>query len=229
MSNHVFPRPCRDPSNADVLSAALMLTNPAYALSAGNERAAFQTLCDAFHGDANAAGWYHNVKTGQPKALDNGERLMLAVSELAEAMEGHRKNLLDDKLPHRQMIEVELADFNIRCFDTMGTPAIEWPALDMVPKRFALESVVPIRNVGRRLLHITGCLVRANTALDFGINGSLGNGPWASLRAGILYAFDLGRLLGLDVPGAMVEKRDCNRTRTDHSVAARLADGGKAY
>lgn len=42
---------------------------------------------------------------------------MLVVSELAEAMEGHRKGLRDDKLPHRAMLEVELADAVIRILD----------------------------------------------------------------------------------------------------------------
>lgn len=35
-------------------------------------------------------------------------------------MEGHRKGLKDDKLPHRGMCEVELADTVIRCFDLAG-------------------------------------------------------------------------------------------------------------
>lgn len=42
---------------------------------------------------------------------------MLIVSELAECMEGERKDLMDDKLPHRKMAEVELADALIRIFD----------------------------------------------------------------------------------------------------------------
>ena len=42
---------------------------------------------------------------------------MLVVSEVAEAMEGDRKNLMDDHLPHRKMIEVELADALIRILD----------------------------------------------------------------------------------------------------------------
>lgn len=45
---------------------------------------------------------------------------MLIVSEIAEAMEGERKNLMDDKLPHRRMAEVELADALIRIFDYAG-------------------------------------------------------------------------------------------------------------
>ena len=41
-------------------------------------------------------------------------------SEVYEAMEGARKNLPDDKLPHRPMIEVELADAVIRILDLCG-------------------------------------------------------------------------------------------------------------
>jgi GH18 family chitinase len=35
-------------------------------------------------------------------------------------MEGERKNLMDDKLPHRRMAEVELVDAIIRIFDYAG-------------------------------------------------------------------------------------------------------------
>lgn len=42
---------------------------------------------------------------------------MLIVSEVSEAMEGERKDLMDDKLPHRKMAEVELADALIRILD----------------------------------------------------------------------------------------------------------------
>ena len=46
--------------------------------------------------------------------------LCLIHSEISEAMEGHRKNLMDDKLPHRSMLEVELADAVIRICDMAG-------------------------------------------------------------------------------------------------------------
>lgn len=61
--------------------------------------------------------WWHDLHTGERLDRNMGELLMLTVSELAEAMEGHRKNLPDDKLPHRPMIEVELADTVIRIMD----------------------------------------------------------------------------------------------------------------
>lgn len=61
--------------------------------------------------------WWVDINTGEPKERNIGEMLMLCVSELAEAMEGHRKNLNDTHLPNRPMIEVELADCIIRILD----------------------------------------------------------------------------------------------------------------
>ncbi len=72
------------------------------------------------HSAAVACGWYTDLDTEQPKKMNDGERFMLMVSEIAEAMEGVRKNLMDDKLPHRRMVEVELADLLIRVFDFAG-------------------------------------------------------------------------------------------------------------
>ena len=70
------------------------------------------------HG-ANERWWLH-PETKEPIERNVGELLMLCVSELAEGMEGHRKDLMDDKLPHRSMLEVELADCLIRILDLAG-------------------------------------------------------------------------------------------------------------
>lgn len=64
--------------------------------------------------------WWIDINTGAPLDRNKGELLMLIVSELAEGMEGARKNLMDDKLPHRPMLEVELADAVIRICDMAG-------------------------------------------------------------------------------------------------------------
>ena len=61
--------------------------------------------------------WWVNLETGAPIHRNVGEMLMLVVSEISEAMEGHRKNLPDDKLTSRTMLEVELADAMIRICD----------------------------------------------------------------------------------------------------------------
>ena len=80
---------------------------------------AFDLIQNVAHGAAVEAGWYKNLD-GSPRARNIGEILCLIHSEISEAMEGHRKNLPDDKLPHRKMIEVELADAVIRIADLSG-------------------------------------------------------------------------------------------------------------
>lgn len=70
-----------------------------------------QAMC---HGVAVECGWWRKPNRNV------GEMLMLCVSELAEGMEGARKGLMDDHLPHRSMLEVELADAVIRIMDMSG-------------------------------------------------------------------------------------------------------------
>ena len=86
---------------------------------------AAQVLTKQCYGGAKASGWHNDPATGQQRTFQQNHalfpvRLMLIVSELAEAMEGHRKSLKDDKLTHRDMAEVELADAVIRIFDLAG-------------------------------------------------------------------------------------------------------------
>lgn len=60
--------------------------------------------------------WWHDAD-GNRLDRNKGELLCLIHSEVSEAMEGERKGLMDDKLPHRPMAEVELVDALIRIFD----------------------------------------------------------------------------------------------------------------
>lgn len=70
------------------------------------------------HGMSKASGWYHNPKTGERLPNRNvGEQFALMHSEISEALEADRKSEMDDKLPHRLGVEVELADLMIRAFD----------------------------------------------------------------------------------------------------------------
>lgn len=64
--------------------------------------------------------WWMDLATGEPIQRNVGEMLMLAVSELAEALEANRKDLMDDHLPHRKGFEVEIVDCLIRLFDISG-------------------------------------------------------------------------------------------------------------
>ena len=64
--------------------------------------------------------WWQDIDTGHPIPRNKGELLALIHSEISEALDGERKNLMDDKLPHRRMAEVELADALIRILDYVG-------------------------------------------------------------------------------------------------------------
>lgn len=77
------------------------------------------------------AGWWIDPETGLDLGAEvrNGtrfgkalvaEKLCLTHSEISEAMEGHRRDSMDDHLPNRKMIEVELADAYIRIADLAG-------------------------------------------------------------------------------------------------------------
>jgi hypothetical protein len=61
--------------------------------------------------------WWQDIDTGEPIHRNKAELIALMHSELSEALEGERKNLMDDKLPHRKMAEVELIDAIIRILD----------------------------------------------------------------------------------------------------------------
>lgn len=85
-------------------------------------------LAAACHEAAANSGWWIDTETGEDvrtwpkKFLDLwiSAKLMLIVTEVAESMEGHRKNLKDDKLPHLPMFMVELADAMVRIGDLAG-------------------------------------------------------------------------------------------------------------
>jgi NTP pyrophosphatase (non-canonical NTP hydrolase) len=80
-------------------------------------------LAEASNRAATEAGWWDDRPLDNPLSVPSA--LCLIHSEISEAMEGHRKGLQDDKLPHRPMIEVELADAMIRIADLAGALGLD--------------------------------------------------------------------------------------------------------
>lgn len=75
------------------------------------------------HGASKDSGWWDGVDVFAPHVVP--AKLCLIHSEVSEAMEGDRKNLMDDHLPDRKMVEVELADAVIRIFDLAGAMGLD--------------------------------------------------------------------------------------------------------
>jgi NTP pyrophosphatase (non-canonical NTP hydrolase) len=114
---------------------------------------AINELVTYFHAKSKAAGWWADPKTGEDLTKNPyvvATKLMLVVTELSEAMEGLRKDLMDDKLPHRKMGEVELGDALIRIADLAG--ALGYDLGGATVEKDAFNTVRPDHQVGNRML-----------------------------------------------------------------------------
>ena len=135
-----------------------MYRNPAYReamLAPANDNrpaphshaAAINLFAADCHAASRKAGWYTNPTTGKALERNVPEMLCLIHSEISEAMEGYRKDLPDDKLPHRRAVEVELADAMIRIGDLatylgcdLGGAIVEKIAFNAIREDHKLEA-----------------------------------------------------------------------------------------
>lgn len=94
---------------------------------------------DLAHKTATDAGWYVDPATGEPIKRNVGEVIALMHSELSEALEAYRRDLMDDKLTDRPGIEVEFADCIIRIFDTARAMGLDVAGAIIAKNRFNKE------------------------------------------------------------------------------------------
>jgi hypothetical protein len=167
--------------------------------------------------------WWHDLDTGERLERNIGEMCMLIVSELAEAMEGARKNLQDTHLPHRKMEEVELADAVIRVLDLVGAYEFDIEALGENYRLVWRQT----DNIGESLL----LLVKKVITISGSFHHLSGDRSGAAMDVeDFLYMVeDYAQWRGFDLWGAVEEKREYNKTRYDHSVEGRKAAGGKKW
>lgn len=153
--------------------------------------------------------WWTDPETKQRIERNPEELKALIVSELCEALEGERKDRMDDHLPHRKMAEVEMADTVIRVFDFIGGRGMEFDAdlMEEIDKDFPETP----ENKGEAIMGMV-----EDVCLE----------SWESLIISIERYCDKH---GYDLKAAVAEKREYNRTRADHSHEARLKAGGKKF
>lgn len=155
------------------------------------------------------------------------QTLMLVVTEVAEATEGDRKNLMDDHLPHRKMAEVELADTLIRLVDLAGHYG--WVHLE-APAGWLLEFC---HNAGARHLAIVQTVVELAEVYTVKTQDP-GRGPMLGVvehayRQAVATVLRVAQIEGYDLEGATREKLAYNATRADHKRENRAKPGGKGY
>ena len=155
--------------------------------------------------------WWIDIETGKPIKRNNRELLMLVITELSEAVEGIRKNLMDDKLPHRKMEEVEMADAAIRLLDFSGGFKIELSSVE--GKRAILSEALKElgENKAEQILSIVASVIAFSPSIAL-----------AEIE-------EYCKMHGLDLWGAVEEKLAYNAKRADHKHENRRKAGGKKF
>lgn len=158
--------------------------------------------------------WWTDLETGEPNRPPRGQKEMLMISEVAEAMEGLRKGLKDDKLPHRPMAEVEAADYVIRVLDFAA-------AIHAIP----YMGDEPLKRYHRTEYEMLLAMCRAAWDLYDADIDSITDDVRRCINAARTFCQEMG----YDLWAAVEEKRAFNRERPDHKIENRMKEGGKKW
>lgn len=148
-------------------------------------------------------------------------------SELSEAMEGDRKNLMDDHLPQYPMFQVELADFVIRCLDWLGSKnhknhkgiVEDYDFSDINYEKFDEIELIARLHIGVSMSY--KYYMDKNNIADFDVR----DGILSCVEAAIEWC----KFKGIDLHQIILEKLEYNKHRADHKKENRAKANGKKY
>ncbi|MGV1944870.1 MULTISPECIES: hypothetical protein [unclassified Agrobacterium] len=171
--------------------------------------------------------WWHD-EAGNRLDRNKGELICLFHSEVSEATEGALANAMDDKLPHRQMHEVEMADTAIRILDYA-----EGFGYDLEPA--VITVMEGVRNLfeddGPRVIQLAQHAVihlHLSKAMECERKGRTAEvAGWLNGALHLIGLYSFAHCL--DLAGAIEEKLAYNAKRQDHTYEARAQANGKKW
>ena len=162
------------------------------------------------HMQCLAAGWWDPY----PNKMDRFETaMMLAISELAEGLEGWRKDLRDDHLPQYMMFEVEIADTIIRLLDSAAAYGVTSMLVQVMAREHVAYEQLKNKAVAEQLLYIARCICAFDPAV------AIPTAFAATIHVACIHNIDLIKIIS--------DKRDYNARRKDHQKDERAKKGGK--
>ena len=164
------------------------------------------------HEQNKAVGWWDN-----PRPFSTFSCLLH--SELSEAMEGDRKNLMDDHLPEYEMFWVELSGFAIRCMDWLGSK-------NHSDYNYCLNIDHPSRTHFLDAMHNQ---VSSASSLMCDPYYKHQSDPMDNIASSVECCVAYAKLNDVDLLKIMLEKVAYNLTRADHKRENRALSNGKKY
>jgi len=172
-------------------------------------------LSKSIHDNNINMGWWEN---------DNEclfQKLQLISTEVSEATEGARKNLMDDKLPYFKMEAVELADVLIRALDLGGRLELTYEPTEFINLLIGRDN-----SVGMNHLAVNCTITDFAKALYVGSENTTLNKLYSAM---IDTTLDCAKARGHNIAQPVKDKLDFNSTRVDHKLENRALDNGKKF
>jgi hypothetical protein len=177
----------------------------------------YNELAQEIYAQNKAVGWWDEPDRCKLTLLQ------LVSTEIAEATEAERKDLMDDHLPHRKGGEVEMADAMIRLLDMAG--AYGWVYSDKVVPGFVPLVSGDGFEIAAKYFFLNSLLVS--------LSGEMLEGSIEAVN--IYYSTMLDCISGIcefqgyDLEGALREKLEYNAKRQDHKRSEREKENGKKF